>query len=77
MDFSSDHQTLAMEVAIKVLEHAGRPAAMQMIQAGAVQTLMRTLEHGTASQVSKAKELLILLRKSVSPLSAAREEVVC
>ena len=77
MDFSNDHQTLAMEVAIKVLEHAGRPAALQMIQAGGVQILMRTLEHGTASQASKAKELLIWLRKSVTPLSTAREEAVC
>ena len=76
MDSSSDHQTLAMECGIKMLEHLGRPAAMQMIQAGAVQTLMRTLEHGTVTQAGKAKQLLILLRESVAP-SAAREGVAC
>ena len=59
MDFSNDHQTLAMECGIKVLEHLGRPAAMQMIQAGAVQALMRTLEHGTVAQAGKAKQLLV------------------
>ena len=76
MDFSNDHQTLAMECGIKVLEHLGRPAAMQMIQAGAVQALMRTLEHGTVAQAGKAKQLLILLRESVAP-STARERVAC
>ena len=76
MDSSNDHQTLAMECAIKVLEHLGRPAAMQMIRAGGVQALMCTLEHGTVAQAGKAKQLLVLLRESVAPF-AAREEAVC